>query len=112
MPSNPDTPIGSDYAETCRAISTATTDGEVVAAVRRYLGSLDHHKIALPAQLLSLQVNHAVDIAAASVELARLEATLLLQGPEATVLKNVATVLSTAAMRLAIISLEPSSSSA
>jgi hypothetical protein len=100
-----------DCAQTCQAIGAATTEGEVVAAVRRYLGSLEHHKLAaLPATLLSLQVNHAADIAAAAVDLARHETNLLQHGPEASLLKDVSTVLSTAAMRLAIISMEPSAS--
>ena len=103
------TPTGS-CAETCRAIAAASTESEVVGAVRQYLGMLDLHKVTLPGTLLSLQVNHAADIASVAVDLARHEATLVQQGPEATLLKDVCTVLSTAAMRLVMISMEPTAS--
>ena len=62
---------------------------------------------AIPASLLTLQINHARDVAAAAVELARHEATMALDAPEAALVKDIATVLSTAAMRLAIVSMQP-----
>jgi hypothetical protein len=97
-----------DGASTCHLIRAASTEGEVIAAVRDYLGALDKAQLAaIPAGLLSLQINHARDIAAAAVELARHEATMEQHGPEAALVKDVATVLSTAAMRLAIISMQP-----
>ncbi len=101
-----------DGASTCQVIRAASTEGEVIAAVRDYLGTLDHGQLAaIPASLLSLQINHARDIAAAAVELARHEATMAPQAPEAALVKDVATVLSTAAMRLAIISMQPGAAS-
>ena len=112
MTSLTDTPT-LDVAQTCRAIGAATTEGEVVAAVRRYLEALHPRKLAaLPATLLSLQVNHAADIAAAAVDLVRHEATLPQHEAEAMLFRDVGTVLSTAAMRLAIICVAPSESAA
>jgi hypothetical protein len=107
MISMTDTPVG-DCAEICRTIGAATTEAEVVAAVRRYLGTLEYRKLAaLPASLISLQVNHAADIAAAAVDLVRHEATVAQDTPEAMLLKELGTVLSTAAMRLAVLCIEP-----
>ena len=97
-----------DCHSTYQVIRGASTEREVVGAVRDYLGSLDHAQIAaIPANLLSLQINHARDIAAAAVEVARHEATMAPQAPEADLVKDVAMVLSTAAMRLAIIAMQP-----
>lgn len=77
-------------------------------AVRDYLQSLEPGAVAaIPVALLTLQVNSARDIAAAAVELARHEATMSAEEPSAALVKDVATVLSTAAMRLAMISLQP-----
>lgn len=74
-------------------------------AVRDYLEGIEPRALAtIPVSLLTLQINHARDIAAAAVELARHEATMTLEEPNAVLVKEVATVLSTAAMRLAIVS--------
>ena len=102
------TKAGCDGHSTCQAIRAASTEEEVIGAVRDYFGSLDHGDLAaIPANLLSLQINHARDIAAAAVEVARHEATIAHDAPEAALIKEVAMVLSTAAMRLAIIAMQP-----
>ncbi|HUQ28530.1 MAG TPA: hypothetical protein VM051_08055 [Usitatibacter sp.] len=74
-------------------------------AVRAYLESLEPGALAaIPVSLLTLQINHARDIAAAAVELARHEAMMPVDEPSAVLVKDIATVLSTAAMRLAMVS--------
>jgi hypothetical protein len=89
-------------------IRSAATENEVMAAVRNYLECFEPATLAaIPVSLLTLQVNSARDIAAAAVELARHEATMGHEAPEAALVRDVATVLSTAAMRLAVISLQP-----
>ena len=93
---------------TCQVIRAASTEAEVVTAVRLYLSELDPAQMkGIPGDLLSLHIHQARDIAAAALELARHEATISQDAPEAAILKDVATVFSTAAMRLALIVLEP-----
>jgi hypothetical protein len=86
------------------AIRNSATEAEVILAVRNYLGSLDTREIALlPPIIISVGLDHARDIAQAALELARREAGALSDAPEAKVLKEAATVFSTAAMRLAVL---------
>jgi hypothetical protein len=95
-------------ASTCQMIRGASTEAEVITAVRRYLSELDPVEVkAIPGDLLSLHIHHARDIAAAALELAKHEASISQDAPEAALVKDVATVFSTAAMRLALIALEP-----
>jgi hypothetical protein len=95
-------------ATVCQVIRAASTEAEVITAVRSYLSELDPAEVkAIPGDLISLHIHHARDIAAAALELARHEATISQDAPEAALVKDVATVFSTAAMRLALITLEP-----
>jgi hypothetical protein len=96
---------------TCVAIRAASTETEVMSAVRGYLSSLSPDKTAiLPPTLVTLGINHAQDIAQAALELAGREALAVADAPEAAFLKDAATVLSTAAMRLAVLSIGMESS--
>lgn len=73
--------------------------------MRRYLEALDEPKRALmPASLLSMGSIHAREIAQAAVELAARELVGILDEPTVGFLRDAATVFSTAAMRLAVIS--------
>lgn len=91
--------------DACVAIQTAKTKTDVISAVRNYLSSLEASKVALmPPTLLALGVDHARELAQASIELASREATAALDGPTVAFLKEAATVFSTAAMRLAVLS--------
>jgi|KBSSwiStaDraftv2_1062776.scaffolds.fasta_scaffold1807207_2 hypothetical protein len=93
-----------DSNRTCAAIMAAGSEGEVVTLVRNYLASLSADKAALiPSSVIALGINHAREIAQAAVEVASREAEALANGPEAAFLKEVATVLSTAAMKLVVL---------
>ena len=90
---------------TCVAIRKATTIDHVIDALRSYLASIEPiHQALLPPGLLTLGVKHAEEIAQAAVELARREASVAAQAPEAKFLNDAAPVFSTAAMRLAVLS--------
>ena len=94
-----------DRQATCVAIQAASTEAEVISALRHYLSSLDAPKIALvPPTLLTVGVNYAQEIAQAAIELARRETSAALDEASAEFLKDAAIVLSTAAMRLAVLS--------
>lgn len=89
----------------CVAIQTAATHADVISAVRNYLSSLDARKVALmPPTILTVGIDHAKELAQASIELAHRELAGSLDEPTAAFLKEAATVFSTAAMRLAVLS--------
>ena len=91
-----------DAASTCRALQSATTTQDVTSIVRTYLAGLGMDKAAiLPGTLLALGIDHAQEIAAAALEVARREVQAT--DSDAVVLKEVGTVLSTAAMRLVVL---------
>jgi len=93
-----------DIQSTCAAIMAANSESEVVSIVRSYLGSFSAERAALvPGSLIAFGINHAKEIAQAAVEVARREAQAVAEGPEATFLKEVGTVLSTAAMKLVVL---------
>ena len=94
-----------DRQATCVAIQSASTPAEVISALRHYLSSLDASKVALiPPTLLSVGVNYAQEISQAAIELARRESSTVLDEDSVQFLKDAAVVLSTAAMRLAVLS--------
>ena len=94
-----------DVTATCVAIRNAQTHAEVISTVRAYLSSLNVADSAvMPPTLLALGVDYAQEIAQAALELANREAATAADAPEASILKEAATVLSTAAMRLAVLS--------
>lgn len=82
----------------------ARTEFQVVSIVRAYLSSLGTDRMALiPGTVIAFGMNHTSGIVQAAVELARHEAETLADAPEAEILKEVGTVLSTAAMKLAVL---------
>lgn len=94
-----------DANSTCAAIMAADSESQVVSIVRDYLTSFSAEKAALvPGSLAAFGINYAKEIAQAAVEVARREAQAIADGPEATFLKDVGTVLSTAAMKLVVLS--------
>jgi hypothetical protein len=96
-----------DTQSTCAAIMAADSESEVVSIVRKYLSSLSTDRAALvPGSLVAVGVNHAKEIAQAAVEVAQREAQAAADGPDAVFLKEVGTVLSTAAMKLVVLACE------
>lgn len=94
----------SDCNGTCAAIMAADSEAQVVSIVRSYMESFNAEKAALvPGSLVTFGINHAKEIAQAAVEVAQREAQAIADGPEATFLKEVGTVLSTAAMKLVVL---------
>ncbi|MGZ5088118.1 MAG: hypothetical protein ACXWGU_13530 [Usitatibacter sp.] len=94
-----------DKNSACSAIQAASTEGQVVAALRSYLSALDGKKTALlPSSLLTVGMDHAREIAQAAVELAARELIEISDEATAGFLRDAATVFSTAAMRLAVLS--------
>ena len=101
----------SDRHATCIAIRAASTEAEVIAQVRKYLSSLDAAKMALmPPTLLAVGVDHAKEIAQGALELASREVTEA-DASTGEFLRDAATVLSTAAMRLAMLAVAHSDDS-
>ena len=95
----------SDCDSTCAAIRAAQSEREVISAVRSYLMSFGPDKAALvPPSLAAFGINYAKELAQAAVEVASREAQAAADGPEATMLKEMGTVLSTAAMKLVVLS--------
>ncbi|HXF77642.1 MAG TPA: hypothetical protein VN598_02175 [Usitatibacter sp.] len=93
-----------DVDSTCVALRAASTEAQVVTILREYLSSLGTETVAyVPATVLSLGINHAKEIAQAAVEVGIREAQAAVDAPEAALLKDVGTVLSTAAMRLVVL---------
>jgi hypothetical protein len=93
-----------DGSEACRVIREAASEGEVVRALTEYLESLHPMAVAaIPANLLSLHLTHAKDIMGAAVILARHEAKMIQETPEAAIVRDVSNVLTAAATRLAVL---------
>jgi len=101
-------PYCPDGSETCRIIREAQSEGEVVRALTEYLESLHPMAVAaIPANLLSLHLTHAKDIMGAAVILARHETKMIQETPEAAIVKDVSSVLTAAATRLAVLQIKP-----
>ena len=93
---------------TCRAIQKAETPSAVFGLVCEYLSSLGSETAAiLPASVMALCAG-THEIAASALAIAQREAAVAPDSTEAKMLKDVGTVLSTAAMRLAMLSAEES----
>jgi hypothetical protein len=91
---------------TIAAIQASSTAAEVVAAVNAFLSSFSREEVSgLPPSLVSLASRHVHEISQAAVELAQRDLLVVADGADAEVLKDAATVLSTAAMRLAMLSI-------
>jgi hypothetical protein len=86
----------------CRDIKAASTESEVIAAVRRYLGSLDASDAAkLPAEVMALGLSEVEEMVHAALQLVHNEMLGSHDAAEAEVLKDVHRVFTTAAKRLA-----------
>lgn len=86
----------------CRAIRAASTEAEVMTAVRHYLSSLAPSRISLiPAEIVALGFSHAEEVIQAALQLVHREILEMRDGPEAVGLNEIALVFSTAAQRLA-----------
>lgn len=93
-----------DTESACAAIMAADSEAQVVSIVRDYLESFSAERAALvPHSLIAFGINHAKEIAQAAVEVAQREAQAIAGGPEAAFLKDLGTVLSTAAMKLVVL---------
>ena len=86
----------------CRAIKAASTEAQVIAAVRSYLSSLGPAEVAvLPAQVMTLVLSETEEIVQSALQLVHSEMLAAHDAPEATLLSQVTLVFSTAANRLA-----------
>lgn len=86
----------------CRAIRAATTETQVVSAVREYLGSLGATELAvIPVELLAIGISEAEEIVQSALQLVNRELLEVHDAPASGVLKDASLVLSTAAQRLA-----------
>jgi hypothetical protein len=102
-----------DAPSACAAIQAAHTEPEVISVVRTYLSSQSAEKLVMiPVDVMTLGITHAREIARAAVEVARTEALAAADAPEASFLREVGTVLSTAAMRLVVLATGAESTSA
>ena len=91
-----------------RAIRAATTESEVIAAVRDYLTSLDAAQLALlPAEIMAIGMSHAEELVQSALQLVHSEMLAMRDAPEAAVLNEIALVFSTAAQRLAALAKDP-----
>jgi hypothetical protein len=97
-----------DVTSTCRAIQTASTQEQVVAAVREYVASLTPEEAALmPVGLTTLSVSHVDEVVHSALQLVHREMLAVVDAPEAALLKDASLVFSTAAQRLAALALQP-----
>ncbi len=88
------------------AIRLAKTESDVIAAIRDYLASLSAEELALiPGGFRALGLITIDEILQAAVELAQREMLAVAEAPETEVVRDAANVFSTAAIRLATISL-------
>lgn len=89
---------------TCQAIQSASTENEVLSFVRDYLSSLSPAEVALlPAGLAVLGVGRAEEVVETALQLVHHEMLVVLDAPEAELIKDAVMVFSTAATRLATI---------
>jgi hypothetical protein len=87
---------------TCLAIERASTQEQVIASVREYLSSLSPAEVALmPAGLAALSTSRAEEVVQSAFQLVHHEMLVVLNAPEAGVIKEAVLVFSTAATRLA-----------
>ena len=91
-----------DHQATCHAIQTASTEEQVISAVRTYLSSLSAEEVAsMPAELIALGRSHAENIVGAALKLVNDEMLSALDAPAAQIMRGPAMVLATASRRLA-----------
>ena len=93
-----------DAPSACAAIQAASTEPEVISIVRAYLSSQSAEKVAMiPGDVMALGINYAKEVAQAALEVARREAQVAADAPEASFLRETGRVLATAAMRLVVL---------
>jgi hypothetical protein len=91
-----------DSRAACLAIQAASSEKQVISAVREYLSSLSPAQIALlPASLAALGTSHVEEVVQSALQLVYHEMLAALDSPEAAFLKDPVQVFSTAATRLA-----------
>jgi hypothetical protein len=91
-----------DHEATCNAIQVATTEEQVIAAVRKYLSSLsDEETASMPAELIALGRSHAENIVGAALKLVNDEMRSVIDAPGSELLRGPVLVLATASRRLA-----------
>ena len=87
---------------TCAAIQSASTEDQVVGAVRDYLASLSAAEVALmPAGLTTLGRSHAANVVESALELVHREMVEVRGAAEMELIRDAVLVLATAATRLA-----------
>ena len=85
-----------------RAITSASTESEVISAVRGYLSSLDALEIALlPAPLMALMLSEAEEIVQSALQLVHTALLAARDSSEAELLGDAHLVFAAAAKRLA-----------
>ena len=88
----------------CRAIGAASSETQVIAAVRRYLSSLEASEVAqLPAEIVNFSLSPAEEAVQSALYLVHTQMLRLGDTPEAAMLNDVTLVFSTAARRLAVL---------
>ena len=97
-----------DASSTCKALQAATSEEQVVALVRGYLGSLSPAEAALlPTGLTALSVSHVEEVVHSALQLVHREMVAVFDAPETLVLKEASLVFTTAAQRLAALARQP-----
>jgi hypothetical protein len=92
----------------CQAIRRASTEGQVMAAIREYLSSLTAAQLALlPAEVLEIGLSQAEDLVHSALQLVHGQVASKRNGEKIGLLEEVAEVLSTAAQRLAELATDP-----
>ena len=91
-----------DSRATCLAIQTASSEEQVISAVRTYLSSLSTAEAAsMPAGLIAIGKSHVENIVQSALQLVHEEMLSALDTPESDLLRDAVLVLATATTRLA-----------
>ncbi len=91
-----------DHHSTCLTIQSATTEEQVISAVRAYLSALSAEEAAsMPAELIALGRSHAENIVGAALKLVNDEMLSAMDAPGSELLRGPVLVLATASRRLA-----------
>ncbi len=88
----------------CRDIRAASTESQVVAAVRAYLASLDPAEVALvPTEIMAFNLSGAEEAVQAALHLVHAQMLGMRDATQYAMLSEVVLVFSTAARRLAVL---------
>ena len=86
----------------CSAIHAASSETQVITAVRHYLSTLEASEVALlPREIVDFGLGHTEDAVQSALYLVHTQMLRLGDTPEAAMLNDVTLVFSTAARRLA-----------